>query len=469
MRYWLIFLIALLVLVAAAALAPALSTDPGYVLIQLGEWQIETTVIVIAIAILLIFVLIRLLLWIVDTPRRAMNNLSRRRMEKGLLALAEGNWSQAEKALQSSASSSGLKSIGYLAAARAASSQTDDIEAEVRQQKYLLAADNGEARTQFLLELSRARMHIARNNFQQAIPILTQLRKRRRKNPQVLKLLAQCYRELGQWPALREILPAMRKAKIIDRTDEHDIQLLAATNELETSTNSEQLQKTWESLAKALRSETVVVASYAERTLNFDLPRLAETALISSLDKEIDEHLLNLYFQCQLDNTDSSLDKTLAQAEKWRRKQPDSAAVERLLGQICIQQKLWGKAKAHLLESIRLQPQQQTFQILGELLERHGEIESALHCFHNALQLSQGKPITYPDVDSQRQLGRRENDVQQLPADNSTPDGLEQLRKLGRESEPAAISNDNPLDAEAIGDLVAVPKEFHHTDKPDGQ
>jgi len=466
MRYWLIFLIALMALIATAALAPALSSDPGYVLIQLGQWQIETTVIVIAVGLLIILVLIRLVLWLLDAPRRTMDNLSRRRMEKGLLALAEGNWSQAEKALQSSASSSGLKSIGYLAAARAASSQTDDLEAEARQQKYLLAADNGKAHTQFLLALSHARMHIARNNFQQAIPTLTQLRKRRRKHPQVLKMLAQCYRELGQWPALREILPAMRKAKIINHNDAHDIQLLAATSELQASADSEQLQKTWESFARALRSETEVVASYAERTLSFGLPRLAETALITSLDKQLDERLLNGYFQCQLDNTGSSIDKALAQAEKWRRKQPDSAAVEKLLGQICIQQKLWGKAKAHLLESIRLQPQQHTFQILGELLERHGEIESALHCFHNALQLSQGKPITYPDISSQRQLGRESSSVQPIPADNDTP---EALRKLGQQTEPAIISNNSSLDSEAIGDLVTVPKEFHRADKSDDQ
>jgi len=391
-------------LIAAAGLAPRLGEDPGYILIQFGSWTVETTVIVVVVGILIAFILLRIILWTLYAPARVANNLAKRRMERGLLALAEGNWSQAEKALHNVTAPDGLKRASYLAAASAASSQLDDEKAEIRQQKYLLAADDGQPRTRFLLELSRARLHITRHHYAQAIPILEQLRKRKRQHPQLLKMLAHCYREQGHWLALREILPAMRKAKIIDQTSQDDIQLLAASNELETSTSSDQLQQTWEQLTKTLRTEPLVLGHYAQRALAFGTPRIAETSLIKALDKQLDNHLLDLYFQCQVESAGSHLDKALAQAEKWRYKQPDSAAVERLLGQICMQQQLWGKARSHLLESLHLQPQQQTFQMLGELLERQGELESALHCYHNALQLSQGKAILYPDIDNKQEV-----------------------------------------------------------------
>lgn len=460
MRWWLIFLIALVVLIAAAGLAPVFSNDPGYVLIQFGSWTIETTVIVIAVAILLLFVLSKILFWLLDAPRRAARNIARRRMENGLLALAEGNWSQAEKALQRAAEPSGLQRAGYLAAARAASSQTNDENSELRQQQYLEAADNGQARTQFLLELSRARLHLTRNNFELAIPILKKLRRRRRQHPQVLKMLAHCYREQGQWSALSEMLPTMRKAKIIDKNGVHDIQILAATNELQNSQDSESLQKTWEGLLRPLRIEPAVVACYVERALEFDLPRLAESALTAALDKQLDNHLLDLYPQCHDDNPE----KALSQAEKWHRKNPDNAMVERVMGQLCLQQQLWGKARAHLQESLRLERSQKTYQILGELLERQGEIEAALHCYHNALQLSQGQPLKYQQITTTQQTP---SDLDKLTSDQKT-DQLEALAEQTNpllEDKPSSKQTDSQPDDGVVGDLVNLPEAYHNRDK----
>lgn len=454
MRWWLIFLIALVVLIAAAGLAPVFSNDPGYVLIQFGNWTVETTVVVIGLVIVLLFVLFKVLFWLLDAPRRAARNLARRRMEKGLLALAEGNWNQAEKALQSAAEPSGMQRAGYLAAASAASSQISDEQSELRQQQYLEAADNGQARTRFLLELSRARLHLTRGNFALAIPILKQLKRRRRHHPQVLKMLAHCYREQGQWSALREMLPAMRKARIIDRAGEHDIQILAANNELQAASTSEELQKTWEGLLRPLRLEPAVVACYAERTLGFGLPRLADAALTSAIDKNPDGQMLDWYPKCHTDNPE----KALNQAEKWRRKHPDNAAIERVMGQLCLQQRLWGKARAHLQESLRLKPARITYQLLGELLERQGEIESALQCYHNALQLSQGQPVKYTRISDQRQTPELDALDKQSDQDIPTTPAIAHSLMSQLEADQAAVSQQ---DQEAIGDLVTLPEAYH--------
>ncbi len=453
MRAWIIFLIALVVLIATAALAPVISNDPGYVLLQFGSWTVETTVVVIALAVLLLFVFFKILFWLLNAPRRAAQNLARRRMEHGLLALAEGNWSQAEKALQRSAEPSGLQRAGYLAAARAASSQTNDEASELRQQQYLEAADNGQSRTRFLLELSRARLYITRNKLALAIPILKQLRRRRRQHPQVLKMLAHCYREQGQWARFRELLPAMRKAKIIDRSGENDIHILAATSELQNAETSEVFQKTWESLLRPMRLEPAVVECYVKRALAFGLPRLADTALTSALDKKWDDQLMDLYPQCQPDNSE----KALSQVEKWRRKYPDNAVIERVLGELCQKQRLWGKARAHLLESLRLKPAQKTYQILGELLERQGEIEAALRCYHNALQLSQGLPVKH------QQLINLGPSVEQPAITDEQPDKLlavpGQTQQLADQT--STDSTQYPHDHEALGELVTLPEAYH--------
>ena len=61
----------------------------------------------------------------------------------------------------------------------------------------------------------------------EALPVLQDLHARRRKHPQVLELLARCYRELGEWDELQALIPALRKADVLD-----DEQLQALREEL---------------------------------------------------------------------------------------------------------------------------------------------------------------------------------------------------------------------------------------------
>ena len=113
-----------------------------------------------------------------------------------LLALTDGDWRAAEKALEKSASAQGKTTAHYLAAAQAADSQ----DASDRREYYLEQADSGGRKKRFLVELTRARMLLSNGNRATALPILQDLHASRRKHPQVLELLSRCYRELGERP-----------------------------------------------------------------------------------------------------------------------------------------------------------------------------------------------------------------------------------------------------------------------------
>jgi HemY protein len=109
-RSFLLLLILVLLLVAAG-LAPMFKSDPGHVLINFGNWTIETSVLVLGSALLILWFAVQLAVWLwrmpVETARKMREQRAFKQLEKGLLALTEGDWSAAEIALVKSACKQG--------------------------------------------------------------------------------------------------------------------------------------------------------------------------------------------------------------------------------------------------------------------------------------------------------------------------------------------------------------------------
>ena len=138
-----LFLILIVVALAllSAAIAPVFKTDPGLVQMHFRGWTIETSLLTLVLSVLVVWLLVWVLvrLWKVpaETARRIREQRSLAQLEKGLLALTEGDWSTAERALEKSASSHGRTTARYLAAAEAADGQ----DAGDRAEWYLEQAD----------------------------------------------------------------------------------------------------------------------------------------------------------------------------------------------------------------------------------------------------------------------------------------------------------------------------------------
>ena len=117
-------LVSITLALLAPALAPVFLADPGLVQIRFGEWTVEMSLLVLLLAILLAWGIFHVLsrLWRLpaETARRLREERAMKQLEKGLLALSEGDWVSGERALQKSESSHGQGTVRYLAAARAA-------------------------------------------------------------------------------------------------------------------------------------------------------------------------------------------------------------------------------------------------------------------------------------------------------------------------------------------------------------
>jgi len=350
-----LILIAMALALLAAAIAPVFKTDPGLVQMHFRGWTIETSLLTLVLGVLLLWLLVWVLvrLWKVpaETARRIRDQRSLAQLEKGLLALTEGDWSTAERALEKSASSHGRTTARYLAAAEAADGQ----DASDRAEWYLEQADTRNRKQKFLVDLTRARILIQNNHFAEAKEVLESLHKRRRRHSQVLEMLARCHRELGEWDALLKLVPVMLKAKVIDDQEAVELRLQAAIGELQRCQDREKLQASWKSQPKASQRAPEVIRSYADQAVLLGAPELTEEVIRRSLKREEDA-LLHL-----------------------------------TLGRLCARDELWGKARHHMIRSLEIEPTVAGFDSLGQLLERKGELEVAMACFRNALRMNQGK------------------------------------------------------------------------------
>jgi HemY protein len=393
MKRSILLLMLLVLLLVASALAPMFKSDPGHVLINFGAWTIETSVLVFATTVLLLWLAVHVVVWLWRMPLESARKLKEQRafkqLEKGLLALTEGDWGAAEKALEKSASAQGRTTAHYLAAAQAADSQ----DAHERREYYLEQADSGSSKKRFLVELTRARMLLANGNRAAALPILQDLYRRRRKHPQVLELLSRCYRELGDWDAIQALLPALRKAGVLDDDQSQDLQEEVAVNKLRSATTADELQAVWKKLPRAVRTHLAIVDAFAVGAANLDQPELAESVITASLKGEWNPALVLRYG----DPAANDRLKRLKQCEKWLKQHPDDAGLHLALGRLCAGESLWGKAREHMVKSLELEPSSLGYDAFGQLLERQGELEPAMACFRNALRMNQGqKPEPLP-------------------------------------------------------------------------
>jgi HemY protein len=364
-----LFLIILALLLLTAALAPMFKSDPGHVLINFMDWTVETSVLVLALAILLVWITIQVLLKLwrlpVETARRVREQRSLAQLEKGLLALTEGDWRTAEKALEKSTSTQGKTTARYLAAAQAADGQ----DAADRREYYLEQADSGGTKKKFLVELTRARMLVANGARAEALPVLKDLQERRRKHPQVLELLARCYQELGEWDELQSLLPSLQKSGVLNEDQLDELKVQIAINNLKSCEHADALEVRWKQLPRAMRKESSVVEIFAQQAGVLERSDMAEKVLRTSLKTEWNQALVLRYG----DPGTGNVSLRLKQCEKWLLLHPEDASLHLALGRLCAADELWGKAREHLIKSLEIRPSSGGYDSLGQLLERQGE------------------------------------------------------------------------------------------------
>ncbi len=394
-----LFIFALLLV--SGWLGVQLSKDPGYVLIAMNHWTIESTLVIAIVGILVVFFLLylffRLSLKIIHFPSRFKAWLKRRRIKKaramtrkGLIEYSEGYWQKAKNHLIRALPNSDAPLINYLTAARAAQKMGDN---KLRDH-YLREAQQSMPEAKIAVELTQAELQIANHQWEQALATLKHLQDLAPRHPYVLKLLTNLYEEVKDWPQLIALLPDLKKHQILGKYAFEKLRRRAYLNtmkEMIRHRQDEALKDFMKNLPKNLYYDPALNAEYCRFLLRENKNEQAEKVLRSCLRKEMNEALVLLYGLCE-----ANVEQQLSFAEGLLKRNAHSYALYLTLGRLSIKNQLWGKAKNYLEKSIELRAQPDSYAELGKLYEQLNEPFKASHNFKKGLELMTNNLTAHP-------------------------------------------------------------------------
>jgi len=372
-------------------LGPLIKDIPGFVVVALGNHTVQTRlwqVVVVLIILLLFFMLLyHLLARVWNSAGRFRTWSGGRRWKKsrqktinGMIALAEGDWKKAEKWLTTAVPDSDMQLVNYLAAAQAAQAQ----KADARRDNYLRQAHLAEPNAEIAIGLTQAQLQLNHGQYEQALATLTHLKNLAPQHDHVLWLLQHIYRRLGDWQRFLEMAPQLKKSSSISAADLEKYQLEAWKHLLIRDAargGIEGIHSLWTTIPKNYCKQVELISCYTELLIQHGAHLEAEKILRTGINKLGDERLLYLYGKVLADDPG----KQLIFIEGLSKKFTGNSIWLLTLGRICLNKKLWGKAKAYFEQSLQLATRPETYQELARAYEALGETESASKCYRAGL------------------------------------------------------------------------------------
>ncbi|MCP3869707.1 MAG: heme biosynthesis protein HemY [Gammaproteobacteria bacterium] len=429
----------LLTLIAAVLLALAVKEDNGYVLIGYGHRSIEGSLVFFTLLNLLLFALlyfgIRFIARLFAIPGqfdewqdRRGSSRARKELTQGLVELSEGHWKSAEQNLVRHASHSDTPLLNYLAAARSAQQQ----DAHERRDQYLQLAHESMPSADIAVGLTQAELQLAHEQVEQALATLQHLRRIAPRHTHVLKMLKELYERVGDWDELNQLLPELKKRKVINRQQILELEEKIYCNLLDKAASNndlKQLNSTWKSIPHNVRENKNLFNLYTRHLMKNGAEDQVEELLRMSISNHWDVHLVDLYSRLSIKKGADQL----SAAEEWLNDHPHNPVLLLTLGRLCMKNHLWGKARSYLEASIGANPTTAAYRELGTLLEGMGEHKASTACFKAGLELT--SDYTLPELPEHLGGGQMEN-----PADMEQPTDINPP-KLEVKSEPLPESH----------------------------
>jgi HemY protein len=377
---------ALAALVIGAFGTHFLLQDRGYVLISFVGYNIEMSVPVLFLALVLLYVLVRIALRVWRAPRqlgRAMAEQQARRagtrLARGLIHMTEGDFRRGERLLTDGVKGSDSKLVNYLMAARAAEAQGSPE----RRDEWLNLARESDPKAWAAVALTQAELQLEAGERQAAIATLLQIEERKPGHATCLALLAESYLAVGDRDRLAALLPRLARSKL-----EPDKLSPLLAEGLEAMLRAPKfdlaaLKAIWSPLPLGLRRRPALIRSRALLLDKLGRGEEAVKALNAALKRGWDKDLVTTFGEVRA----ADRLKQLQRAESWLKQHGEDAALLMTAARLCMANELWGKARSYLESSIAIEPEPASYALYGELLDQLGEADAAARAYQAGLRM----------------------------------------------------------------------------------
>ncbi|WFE69608.1 heme biosynthesis HemY N-terminal domain-containing protein [Thiomicrospira sp. R3] len=376
-----------LTLIAAVLLSSLALLNLGEVSLRWDVWHIDTSVTFVLALLIVLFViaylLIRSWLWLISIPAVWRNHRRIKRYQqaetslvRGLIAQESADWSQAEKQLIKTAKLSQNGLMHYLTAAKMAAMQ----QAEQRRDNYLKQAKLEYPEQSLTIGLVEARLS-AEKDPALATVILAELHKQYPKHQVVLQEYVQLLRQLKQLVRLREMIPVIKQNSGLSRQDLAQLETDVLAMQLAQSLSFSDLEQQWQDLTSKQKLNPQILVEYIKAAIKADQLNGLNEWIEKAIKAQWDESLIYYYGRIQFGPAYDRLKK----AQAWLKNHPDSAVLYLTLGRLACQSQLWGQAHDYFKQSLKLQPELETFHAFAQCYEAEGEERQAALVYKQAM------------------------------------------------------------------------------------
>lgn len=289
----------MLVLLAGLIAGPYLSGKQGYVLIQTDSLNIELSITMLVVFFVIAMSVVYGIEWVVTRFLRLSNNtyswFSRRKRVKaqkqtleGLMRMNEGDYSKAEKLIGKNAKHSDEPILNFIKAAEAAQQRGDDLSAN----RYLIEATELAGTDNLLVEIARTRILFQQGKLPAARSSVDGLLVMAPRNPEVLKLAVEIYKQSKAYQALDGILSHIENGNLLSPSEFTALQQLVEDGLLDEKMHeegSEGLLAWWNGQSRRRHKDNYVRIGLIRRLIECNDHESAYELTLETL-KKLDEN-----------------------------------------------------------------------------------------------------------------------------------------------------------------------------------
>lgn len=348
-----------LALVVMGFVGQLVAQDAGYVLLQYGQWRLETSIWILCIALLLLYAAVRLLAWLLtrhvwlqqlgDWRVRRNQQQAETNMQSGVLAYLDERYANAEKLFVKASHKQGAW-LAWLMSARSAWAQ-DNLSTA---QHYLDQGKSSSPTLKLLFELQRIEFLREQGKLEQSLAVAKGLAEQYPKNGYVTKQLLSISIALKDGASVMDALPRLLNNHLPGRRSESQRMLRQLTEQvpdwLHNSLDEKQqkaLTQLWYQLDKSTRAKPELASALARLLAAQGANKQAIAIVRHALKQSLNDQLLVLYSEV-IDDAEQQLQDL----EVLLKSEPNQAAALFSAGRLCLHLQLWGRAKDYLTRSL---------------------------------------------------------------------------------------------------------------------